>query len=202
MGNESYFVRLFKSQLFFTPLVPTGNYDGQVIIVTGSNTGLGFEAVNHLIRLGASKVILAVRSIGKGEKAVEAIIATAKCNPSRLEVWSLDLSNYTSVKAFGARARALPRLDAVIQNAGILTEKWGTVEGNEQHVTVNIIGAALVGLEVLPKLRESAQKNGIAGRLSFVGSDLHIIAKFTERNTNGSIISALNDNKISDMADR
>lgn len=194
--------KLFKSQLFFTPPIPTGSYEGQVIIVTGSNTGLGFEAVKHLIRLGASKVILAVRTIKKGEKAVEDVIASTKCTPSRLEVWPLDLSNFSSVKAFGARARTLPRLDAVIQNAGILTNNWGTTEGNEQHVTVNIISAALFGLEVLPKLRESAKKTGLTGRLSFVGSDLHIIAKFKERTASGGIIPALNNKETSDMADR
>ena len=109
-----YMSKLLKSQLFFTPLIPTTSFENQVIIITGSNTGLGLEAVKHLIRLGASKVILAVRSIPKGERAIEEIIASTKCPPSRLEVWSLDLSNYTSIKAFGARVATLDRLDAVI----------------------------------------------------------------------------------------
>jgi len=198
-----YMSKLFKSQLFFTPPVQTESFENQVIIVTGSNTGLGLEAVKQLIRLGASKVILAVRSVPKGERAVEQVVQATKCASSRLEVWPLDLSNFASIKQFGARAGTLDRLDAVIQNAGILSYAWGTAEGNEQHITVNCISAALVGLEVLPKLRESAKKTGLTGRLSFVGSDVHLIAKFKERDSaSGGIIPALNNKESADLGDR
>jgi NAD(P)-dependent dehydrogenase (short-subunit alcohol dehydrogenase family) len=156
-----------------------------------------------LICLGASKVILAVRSISKGERTVEEIIQSTKCSPSRLEVWSLDLSNYNSVKQFRARVSTLDRLDAFIQNAGILSYVWGTAEGNEKHVTVNLISAALLGLEVLPKLRESAVKTRLTGPLSFVGSDMHLIAKFKERDSaSGGIIPALNNKEGADLGDR
>ena len=79
---------------------------------------------------------------------------------------------------------------------------WGTAEGNEQHVTVNLISAALLGLSVLPKLRESAGETGLSGRLAFVGSDMQLVAKFKERDASGGIIAALNEEEGADMGDR
>jgi NAD(P)-dependent dehydrogenase (short-subunit alcohol dehydrogenase family) len=198
----SFIATLLYSQLFVTPPYPTSDFTNQVLIVTGSNTGLGFEAVKHLIRLNAAKVILAVRTVSKGEIAVEKIVKTTKCDPSRLEVWPLDLLNFDSVKQFGARVRNMPRLDALIQNAGILTSHWDLCEGHESHITVNVIGAALLGLEVLPKLRESAKMTGRTGRLAFVGSDLQYIAKFKEKDSNKPIFDALNVKEGADMNDR
>jgi NAD(P)-dependent dehydrogenase (short-subunit alcohol dehydrogenase family) len=198
----SFIATLLYSQLFVTPPYPTIDFTNQVLIVTGSNTGLGFEAVKHLIRLNAAKVILAVRTVSKGEIAVEKIVETTKCDPSRLEVWPLDLSKFDSIKQFGTRVREMPRLDALIQNAGILTSYWNLCEGYESHITVNVIGAALLGLEVLPKLRESAKLTGRAGRLAFVGSDLQYIAKFKEKDAKEPIFDALNVKEGADMSDR
>jgi retinol dehydrogenase-12 len=48
---------------------PAKSLNDQTIIVIGSNVGLGLEAARYSVRLGASKVTLAVRSIPKGEKA-------------------------------------------------------------------------------------------------------------------------------------
>ncbi|KAF2144827.1 uncharacterized protein K452DRAFT_266972 [Aplosporella prunicola CBS 121167] len=198
----TFLTTFLRSQLFFTPTYPTADFSDQVVIVTGSNTGLGLEAVKHLVRLNAARVILAVRSVEKGEAAVEHVIATTQCLPTRLEVWYLDLANYASIQRFGDRVRQLERLDAVVQNAGILTFKWGTAEGHEMHIATNVIGASLLGLEVLPKLRESAEKYRARGRLSFVGSELQYIAKFSEKELPGSILDALNDKEHADLDDR
>lgn len=198
-----HFVLTFLySQLFVKLPYPRSNFSDQVVIVTGANTGLGLEAVKHLVRLNAAKIILAVRSIGKGEKAIESVVEELRCDASRLEVWQLDLSRSESIKAFGTRVRQLERLDAVCQNAGILTSHWVDQEGHESHINVNVIGAGLLGLEVLPKLRESASKTGLTGRLSFVGSDLQYIAKFVEKNTAGKIFDALDEKDETHMADR
>ncbi|KAB2570175.1 Short chain dehydrogenase sol3 [Lasiodiplodia theobromae] len=197
-----YATTFLYSQLFVKLPYPQSDFSDQVIIVTGSNTGLGLEAVKHLVRLRAARVILAVRSESKGQAAVEQVVAATKCSAKRLEVWPLDLSSYQSIKQFGERVRTLDRLDAVIQNAGILTTKWALAEDNESHITTNVISPMLIGLEVLPKLRESAQKTGLRGRLAFVGSDLQYIAKFSEKKHGASIFAALNKREIADMDDR
>ena len=57
------------AQLFTSVPKPTGNCASKTVIVTGSNIGLGIEAARHFTRLDASKVILAVRTLGKGKDA-------------------------------------------------------------------------------------------------------------------------------------
>ena len=197
-----YITTFLHSQLFVSLPYPKSDFTGQTIIVTGSNTGLGLEAARHFVRLNAARVILAVRTIAKGEAAALDISASTKTTKSRIEVWQLDLSNYDSVKAFAVKANALDRLDVFVQNAGILTSKFSRVEGEESTITINVTSAVLLALSVLPKLRESASKYGVKGRLVFVGSDLQYIAKFKEKDTSGSLYDALNSQDTTDMYDR
>ena len=190
------------SQLFVRLPYPKSDFSGQTIIVTGSNTGLGLEAARHFIRLKAAKVILAVRTISKGEAAAVEISESTNTPKSRVEVWQLDLSNSDSVKAFAARVDTLERLDAFVQNAGILTNIFTLVEGQESHIAINVTNAVLLGLLVMPKLRESAARYGVRGRLTFVGSDLQYIAKFKEKDVPGPLYDALSTKELTDMGDR
>ena len=197
-----YFANFLYSQLFVSLPCPHFDFSGQIVIVTGSNTGLGLEAARHFIRLNAAKVILAVRTVAKGEKAAAEITTSNNVPGSRVEVWGLDLSNYDSIKAFAARVWQLDRLDAFIQNAGILTTRYQVVNGQESHIAVNLTAAVLLGLSVLPKLRESAAKTGLRGRLTFNGSGLLHMAKFKEKNAPGSLFDALASMETADMDDR
>ncbi|KAJ4360914.1 uncharacterized protein N0V89_001483 [Didymosphaeria variabile] len=199
-----FFLTLLRSQLFTKLPYPTWSFEGQTVVITGSNTGLGLEAARHIVRLGAAKVILAVRTISKGEKAAENIIESTHVTKSVLEVWPLDLSDYESIKAFGARLQTLDRLDALIQNAGVLTNhfKKEKESGVESHIAINSVSAVLIGLLALPKLKETARKTGTRTRLTFVGSDLHFIAACKEAEHDGSLFDVLSDEKIADMSDR
>lgn len=127
----------FFSQLFITPPKPTTSCAGKTIIVTGANTGLGKEAATHFVRLDATKVILACRSLDKGEAAVRDIEAQTG-RKGVVEVWQLDLGSFESVKAFAERARGLKRIDVLVENAGINTEEFRLVEGMESTITVNV----------------------------------------------------------------
>lgn len=75
----------FYSQLFERPAYPTSSYTGKTVIVTGSNTGLGQETARHFARLGASRLILAVRNLDKGHNAKHDIESTTvvlrRCHP-------------------------------------------------------------------------------------------------------------------------
>jgi NAD(P)-dependent dehydrogenase (short-subunit alcohol dehydrogenase family) len=197
-----YATTFLHSQLFAKLPYPKSSFSGQTVIITGSNTGLGLEAARHIARLGASKVILACRTISKGQTAAANITSSEHLTSDRVEVWELDLSSYESVKAFGQRVQQLDRLDAFIQNAGILTAQYRLEEGEESTITVNVTSATLLGLSVLPKLRQSAKKYGVRGRLSFIGSDLQYIAKFKEAESTGSLYAALNTKENVDMDDR
>jgi NAD(P)-dependent dehydrogenase (short-subunit alcohol dehydrogenase family) len=102
---------------------PPADYTGKAIIVFGADAGIGKEAVRHFVRLNAFDVILGVRSIDRGEIAKADIEATTK-RTGAVEVWEIDLSRYASVKSFAARVATLPRVDAVVLNAGIGTFDW------------------------------------------------------------------------------
>jgi retinol dehydrogenase-12 len=193
-STMGWFTSFLYSQLFVTLPVPDKDFTGQTIIVTGSNTGLGLEAARHFSRLNASLIILAVRNISKGNAAKDSILASTGRKSSSVEVWELDMHSYDSVKAFAARASNLPRLDAVLENAGIMTKYFKLVEGYESTITTNVISTFLLALLLLPKLRESSAKFNIQPRLSIVASDLHYIAKFKEGDAK-DIFAALNDEK-------
>lgn len=169
------------SQLFVTPKYPTHDFTGQTLIVTGSNTGLGKEGARHFVRLGASKVILAVRNTKAGEEAKRDIEKSSNWDDSVVEVWSLDLSSSSSIKSFAARASKLERLDAVVENAGVVKTKFEKAEGHEMTIQVNVIGTFLLALLLLPKLKSSAKQFNTKPRLTIVTSEVHGWTDFPER---------------------
>ncbi|KAI9714783.1 MAG: hypothetical protein M1820_000072 [Bogoriella megaspora] len=200
-----FFVNFLYSQLLVQLPVPTSSFTYQTIIVTGSNTGLGFEAARYFLKLNASLVILAVRNETKGKKAAEELLASTGRNADSVQVWNCDLSSYDSLIAFGKRVQTLKRLDAVVLNAGILTTKFERLpSGDESIVGVNVVSNVLLGLLVLPKLRESAAATGLRGRLTFVGSDMIFMTKFKEQyaTQHEKLFDVLNDAKVTDMGDR
>ncbi|PTB62187.1 NAD(P)-binding protein [Trichoderma citrinoviride] len=156
---------------------------GKTAIVTGSNTGLGFECSAQLLDLGLSRLIIAVRSESKGEEAKQLLLKHQNTgNFPVIEVWKLDLSSYDSIVAFAERAKALERLDIVVHNAGLLnkTYKQNTFTGHEEMVQVNYLSLALLTLLLLPTLEE---QNTAAqpGHLVLVSSDTAAWAEFKER---------------------
>jgi len=152
--------------------VPTQSFAGQTIIVTGSNTGLGLEAAIHFVRLDAAKVILAVRSVKKGEDA-KTFIEEKTGKKNVVEVWQVDMSSYDSIKAFAKNCGSLDRLDVLLANAGVLKNTFDSAEGTEITITVNVIGTFLLILNLLPLLRKSKQTTGMTPRVTITSSILH-----------------------------
>ncbi|MDT0413587.1 MULTISPECIES: SDR family NAD(P)-dependent oxidoreductase [Streptomyces] len=114
---------------------------GRVAIVTGANTGLGFETARTLAARGA-KVVLAVRDAGKGKQAAARIAGD-------VTVQTLDLTSLDSVRSAAAELReAHPRIDLLINNAGVMyTPKRTTADGFELQFGTNHLGHfALTGL--------------------------------------------------------
>lgn len=188
------------SQIGTRPPYPNADFSGKTIIVTGTNVGLGKEAVRHFVRLNAEKVIGAVRSIGRGEAAKEEIEAETG-RRGVVELMECDLSSYASVKAFAANVAKLDRVDAVVLNAGIATEKFELFEDNESTITVNVVSTTLLALLLLPTLRSFATKWDIVPVLTVVGSGVHNYTKFPERKTPNSL-ATLNNPQTAVMADR
>lgn len=203
--------RFLHGQFIFKSPLPTTDLTGQTIIVTGANSGLGFAAAGHFARLNAQLVILACRSLEKGEAARTHILKDTGRDAHAVEVWELDVSSFESVIRFGARVnQQLGRLDAVLANAAIHATNYRLAEGMESTVTVNVVSQVLLALMVIPKLRESADKYGIRPRLTMVGSAVHYWTKFTERKAMKAagkggqmeVLEALNDTKTANMPDR
>lgn len=188
------------TQLFVTPPYPTTDFTNQTVIVTGANVGLGLEAARHFTRLNAAKVILAVRSVSKGEAAKQSIESTTK-RTGIVEVWPLDLASYASVKAFAAKAAALPRLDAVVENAGVAPSEWSMAEDNELTITVNFISTMLLAILLLPALRRSAQEFHTVPRLSIVTSGTHRRSNLPQWKTENTF-ETLNDKTKQSMETR
>ncbi|MEU7799397.1 SDR family NAD(P)-dependent oxidoreductase [Micromonospora arborensis] len=115
--------------------------DGRVAVVSGANTGLGFETARRLAERGAS-VVLAVRDTEKGR------LAAARINGD-VSVRELDLASLESVRAAAAGLRAThPRIDLLINNAGVMyAPRQTTRDGFELQFGTNHLGHfALTGL--------------------------------------------------------
>ncbi len=119
---------------------------GKIAIVTGANSGIGFEMARALAGKGAT-VILACRSRDKGEAAVRKI--DREHPEAKAELMQLDLSDLASVHRFadGFIGR-YDRLDILINNAGIMAPPFGkTADGFESQFGTNHLGHfALTGL--------------------------------------------------------
>ncbi|KAK3307553.1 uncharacterized protein B0T15DRAFT_182220 [Chaetomium strumarium] len=171
---------------------PSANYAGQTIVITGSNTGLGKEAARHYARQGASKLILAVRSVDKGEDAKQDIQTTAAKGVS-IEVWKVDMASYASVKAFAARVEAeLDRVDIFHANAGLVRAEFAIAEDNETNITVNYISTFLLVALVLPKLKATAEQFKVRPNLVITSSGAHRHTTFPQMKE-ANILAALND---------
>ena len=90
--------------------------DGKVAIITGCNTGIGYETALDFAKRGA-RIIMACRDLKKADKAASDIIL--KSNNDKIEVEYLDLADLITVREFAEKMNSkLNRLDLLINNAG------------------------------------------------------------------------------------
>jgi NAD(P)-dependent dehydrogenase (short-subunit alcohol dehydrogenase family) len=112
---------------------------GRTAVVTGANTGLGYETATALAVKGAH-VVLAVRNLEKGKAAADLI---ARAHPgASVAIQELDLSSLDSVRAAADQLRAdYPSIDLLINNAGVMmTPKSTTKDGFELQFGTNHLG--------------------------------------------------------------
>ena len=134
---------------------------GKTILVTGGNSGLGFEAVKAFALKGAH-VVMACRSVNKGEVAKKQII---DFNPKAdILIMELNLTDLKSIRSFvNLFKENHSRLDVLLNNAGIMMVPYGlTKNGFENQLGTNHLGHfALTGLllDLLKKTPKSRVVN-------------------------------------------
>ncbi|MCB9451066.1 MAG: SDR family NAD(P)-dependent oxidoreductase [Anaerolineaceae bacterium] len=132
------------SEKWITQNIP--NLNGKVIIVTGANSGTGYEAAKEVARKGA-QTIMACRSMDKAQTALARI--QAEIPGATAEIMPLDLASLDSIRQFAEAFKTkYTRLDVLLNNAGIMMTPYGkTVDGFEQQFGTNHLGHfALTGL--------------------------------------------------------
>ena len=127
----------------------------KLAIVTGGNSGIGFETAQALARAGAH-VIVAARSEHKGVEAIQKIKQVFP--PAQVEAAVLDLADLSSVAAFARHLLAHGHpLDLLINNAGVMAipERRQTRDGFEMHIGTNHLGHFALTGQVFPLLIQS-----------------------------------------------
>lgn len=147
------------------------NLKGKTYIITGSNTGIGFETAKTIALMGGN-VVLACRTLSKAESAKREIITATNCDAKNVNVLELDLSAFSSVRKFVKSFHSMNMpLHCLINNAGLMmSERSITEDGVEMVMAANHFGHFLLTNLLLPDL------NKVNGRVVIVSSSLHKLA--------------------------
>ncbi|KAL1857058.1 hypothetical protein Daus18300_010506 [Diaporthe australafricana] len=155
------------------PVPSNVSLSGRTAIVTGSNSGIGFEASRQLLQLGVGHLVMGVRSQARGDAAAAELRAQFPC--ARVDVSILDMADYDSVVAFVRRCREdLEHIDHAILNAGQQNECFRRSEktGHEMVLQVNYLSTSLLAFLLVALMREKRRPQaGSPPVLSIVGSD-------------------------------
>jgi NAD(P)-dependent dehydrogenase (short-subunit alcohol dehydrogenase family) len=145
----------------FTP--EAGSLQGKTIFITGGTSGLGLESAKRLA-MGGAEIIITSRSDTKGEAAVNEIIDHVVEKQGRIPFpvvgyRLLDMDNLAQVKLECASWVDLPKIDVLLNNAGIMavSNRELTVDGFERQVQSNHLGHFLLTKLLLPKLTPKAR---------------------------------------------
>lgn len=149
---------------------------GRVVAVTGANAGIGFWTSIALAGAGAS-VILACRNPERADAAVRAI--RARVPEADLSALQLDTADLTSVRTAGEHLAGLPRLDALVNNAGVVhppRRRTETADGLELVTATNFFGAFALTAHAFPALERTpgsrvVSLGSIASRLVSLRTD-------------------------------
>lgn len=185
---QASFLHNVQRQIFqrVPPIPPDINLTGKTALVTGSNVGLGLECARQFLRLNPSHLIMAVRSLQKGDEAAKPL--REEFPGVKIDVWQLDMASYRSVQAFAARCdKELDRLHVAVLNAGLGKLKFQrTEEGSQCETTiqVNYLSTALLAVLLIPKMKPSPSSPE-PGRLTIITSDAALGVKLDDPGQGG-----------------
>ncbi|KAJ7246107.1 NAD(P)-binding protein [Mycena haematopus] len=159
----------------FRPERDMPDLSGKIVLVTGGNTGIGYETVKQLLVKNA-KVYLAARSAEKAVTAIKRLEAETKKTAIFLE---LDLADLPSVrKAAEAFLAQESRLDLLFNNAGVMISppEMLTAQGHDLQFGTNCIGHFFFTELLLPALFKSHAETGVRARILHTTSIGHNMA--------------------------
>ncbi|MCL1599359.1 MAG: oxidoreductase [Actinomycetia bacterium] len=143
---------------------------GKVVVITGANSGLGYESTKALSRTGAH-VVMATRNVERGFAARDRIMNDDPT--ASLEVVELDLASIASLKRGAASIlEAHPKIDILINNAGLMAlPQQRTEDGFEMQFGVNHLGHWVLTAKLLPGLlsAESARVVSVTSIARLIG---------------------------------
>jgi len=144
---------------------------GRNIVITGANTGIGYELALHCAR-GGDHVVMACRNSEKAGRAQRRILEVVP--QAAISVIPLDISELESVREFGHRyADQVGDLDILINNAGVVAQPLSrTRAGHEMQLATNYTGIFALTGTLLPFFRHAAP-----GRIVNVGSLTHLLGE-------------------------
>ena len=159
--------------------------EGRLAIVTGANSGIGYQAARYLSRAGAT-VILACRNAEKGDAARAKIISENRA--AKVEVRVLDVADLDSVRRFATEfINGGKALDLLINNAGVMAipERRTTPQGFEMQFGTNHLGHfALTGLLLSALLRQPKSRVVTVASIAHKGGKLNFDDLNAERGYN------------------
>ncbi|RFU24203.1 hypothetical protein B7463_g12132, partial [Scytalidium lignicola] len=154
------------------------SFQGKTILITGASAGIGLAATRLLLLRGAKEIIAGVRSVAKEEAEKSKILSDPEVKRANqngtITVFHLNLEDYAGVLQFAkdVKQRYTGKLDMVLLNAGTGSLNWEIMakSGHEKTIQVNLLSPALLALELLPTLEQTAALNGVPSRITWVGS--------------------------------
>ncbi|ODN01181.1 Retinol dehydrogenase 11 [Orchesella cincta] len=172
---------------------------GKIVIITGSNSGVGKEVAFQLAKRGAV-VIMGVRDVQKGKLAVEDI---KKSFPSStIDLMTIDLGDLNSIKSFVAEFQSkYSHLDILVNNAGIMivTKRSVTKDGFEENMAVNHFGTFLLTKLLLSSLTKGAPSRVVtlaSTNLAIASLDLEDLMMEKRRKTGDNGREQYNSSKL------
>ncbi|KAF7314032.1 Short-chain dehydrogenase/reductase family protein [Mycena chlorophos] len=160
----------------FQPERDIPDLSGRIMLVTGGNSGIGYETVKQLLLKGA-RVYLAARSEDKATAAIAKL--DAETGGKRALFLPLDLADLDSVRKASERFLELEeRLDVLFNNAGVMNvpTEMLTAQGYDLQFGTNAIGHFLLTELLLPALLKSKETTGVPARIVHVSSIGHNLA--------------------------
>jgi len=152
---------------------PAASGAGRTALVTGANTGIGLECVRGLASSGYD-VILACRTVEKGNAAVEKIRQSVPGAKLRVLDVPLELSDLRSVDVYADAVRRLDTpLALLVNNAGIMAAPYTlSAQGHESHFAVNHLGHFALTQQLLEPLRAGTARVVNVSSLAAYGDSL------------------------------